>query len=161
VTIQGSPGVARRGLALDAAGVVALLASERVAIVTSIGPRGWPHAMPMWYVPDEDRLSIWTAAKSQKVRNLERDPRATLLVETGDAYADLRGAMIESEVEIDREPDKIRTFAQRLIARYPELARGPLGTPDALEEQVSRRVVLRFDPVRTTSWDHRKIGGSR
>jgi PPOX class probable F420-dependent enzyme len=161
VTVRRPPGADRRALALDDAGVAALLAKERVAIITSIGPRGWPHAMPMWYVPDEDRLSIWTAAKSQKVRNLERDPRATLLVEAGDAYLELRGAMIEADAEIEREPDAVRAFARRLMERYPELARGALGTPEALSAQVSRRVVLRFTPVRTASWDHRKIGGSR
>jgi PPOX class probable F420-dependent enzyme len=161
MTVQRSQVADRRALALDAAGVAALLDSERVAVVTSIGPRGWPHAMPMWFVPDGDRMAIWTAAKSQKVRNLERDPRATVLVEAGEAYVDLRGAMIEADVEIEHDPDAIRAFAQRLIARYPELGRGPLGTPDALEAQVRRRVVLRFTPVRTASWDHRKMGDGR
>jgi PPOX class probable F420-dependent enzyme len=161
MTVQRSHGADRRALALDAAGVAALLDSERVAVVTSIGPRGWPHAMPMWFVPDDDRMAIWTAAKSQMVRNLERDPRATVLVEAGEAYVDLRGVMIEADVEIERDPAAIRAFAQRLITRYPELGRGPLGTPDALGVQVRRRVVVRFTPVRTASWDHRKMGDGR
>jgi PPOX class probable F420-dependent enzyme len=151
----------RRSLALSADEVAALLASESVVIVTSIGPRGWPHSMPMWYVPDEDRVSMWTTAKSQKVRNLERDPRATLLVEAGGAYRELRGAMIEAHAEIDRDPAGAAAFAERLVARYPELAQGPLGTADGLDAQVRRRVVLRLTPIRTASWDHRKMGARR
>jgi len=52
-----------------------LLESERVAVVSSIGPRGWPHSMPLWFVARDGEVWIWTYAKSQKVRNLERDPR--------------------------------------------------------------------------------------
>ena len=47
------------------------------------GPRGWPHSMPMWFTVRDGEIWVWTYAKSQKVKNLERDPRATLLVETG------------------------------------------------------------------------------
>lgn len=151
----------RRHLALDADEVAAFLAAERVAILTSIGRRGWPHAMPMWYVPDGERISIWTAAKSQKVRNLERDPRATVLVEAGDAYDELRGVMIEAEAEIDRDPRAVRAFAGQLVARYPELSAGPLGTDEGLDTQIRRRALVRLTPVRTTSWDHRKMGGDR
>ena len=68
-----------------------LLDSERVVIVSSIGPRGWPHSMPMWFTVRDGEIWIWTFAKSQKVKNLERDPRATLLIETGTEYTELRG----------------------------------------------------------------------
>jgi general stress protein 26 len=61
----------------------ALIESQRVVVVGSFGPRGWPHLMPMWYVPRDGEIWVWTYAKSQKVRNLERDSRATLLIETG------------------------------------------------------------------------------
>jgi len=47
-----------------------LLEGERIAVVSSLGPRGWPHSMPLWFVPREGEVWIWTYAKSQKVRNL-------------------------------------------------------------------------------------------
>ena len=96
---------------------------ERVAIVSSLGPRGWPHSMPMWFVPREGEIWIWTYAKSQKVRNLERDPRATVLVETGHEYGELRGAMIEAEAEIHRDFETVIGFAEELTAA---LRRGDL-----------------------------------
>ena len=68
-----------------------LLESERVVVVSSIGARGWPHSMPLWYVLRGSEIWIYTYAKSQKVKNLERDPRATLLVETGHEYGELSG----------------------------------------------------------------------
>jgi len=147
--------------ALSADEVQELLAAERVVVVTSHGPRGYPHAMPMWFAAAGDVVSLWTAARSQKVRNLERDARATLLVEAGDDYGALRGAMIEADAEIVRDEASVRAFARTLIARYPELAAGPLGDPEALEAQVRRRVVVRFAPRRIASWDHRKLAAER
>src|SRR3954452_8806888 len=88
-----------------------LLEQERVVIVSSLGPRGWPHSMPMWFVPRDGEVWIWTYAKSQKVRKLERDPRARVLVEPGHEYGELRGAMIEAEAEVHRDFETVIGFA--------------------------------------------------
>ena len=88
-----------------------LLEAERIAVVSSLGPRGWPHSMPLWFVAREGEVWIWTYAKSQKVRNLERDARATVLVETGHEYGELRGAMIEAEAELHRDFETVIGFA--------------------------------------------------
>jgi PPOX class probable F420-dependent enzyme len=137
-----------------------LLERERVAVVSSIGPRGWPHSMPLWYVPRDGEVWIWTYAKSQKVRNLERDPRATVLVETGHEYGELRGAMIEAEAELHREFATVFSFAEELTLRYAEgMASVEGDAKAALEAQAPKRVAIRFRPLRTASWDHRKLGG--
>jgi PPOX class probable F420-dependent enzyme len=137
-----------------------LLELERIAVVTSLGPRGWPHSMPMWFVPRQGEVWVWTYAKSQKVRNLERDPRATVLVETGHEYGELRGAMIEAEAEIHRDFETVLGFAEELTLRYAEGISSVEGDAKAaLEAQAPKRVALRFRPLRTASWDHRKLGG--
>jgi PPOX class probable F420-dependent enzyme len=137
-----------------------LLGEERVAVVTSIGPRGWPHSMPLWFVPREGEVWIWTYAKSQKVRNLERDPRATLLVETGHEYGELRGAMIEAEAELHRDLETVLGFAEELTLRYADGISSIDGDARAgLEAQAPKRVAIHFRPVRTATWDHRKLGG--
>lgn len=138
-----------------------LLDGERVAVVSSNGPRGWPHSMPLWYVPREGEVWVWTYAKSQKVRNLERDPRATLLVETGREYSELRGAMIEAEAELHRDHDTVLGFAEELTVRYAEGISSVQGDAKAaLEAQAPKRVAIHFKPVRTATWDHRKLGGT-
>jgi PPOX class probable F420-dependent enzyme len=138
-----------------------LLEAERVVIVSSLGPRGWPHSMPMWFVPREGEIWIWTYAKSQKVRNLERDPRATLLVETGHEYGELRGAMIEAEAEIHSDPEIVVGFAEDLTLRYAEGISSVDGDAKAaLEAQAPKRVAIRFSASRTATWDHRKLGGA-
>jgi PPOX class probable F420-dependent enzyme len=138
-----------------------LLDAERVAVVSSLGPRGWPHSMPLWFVPRQGEVWIWTYAKSQKVRNLERDPRATVLIETGEGYTELRGAMIEAEAKIHRDPETVLGFAEELAVRYGGNLTGVGGDARAgLEAQVPKRVAIQFEAVRTASWDHRKLGGT-
>jgi PPOX class probable F420-dependent enzyme len=138
-----------------------LLDSERVVVVSSNGPRGWPHSMPLWYVVRDGEVWVWTYAKSQKVRNLERDPRATLLIQTGHEYAELRGVQIEAEAELIRDPDRVVAFAKELTIRYAEGIDSVEGdAAAALEAQAPKRVAIHFRAKRTATWDHRKLGGT-
>ncbi len=134
---------------------LAFLAEERVAVVSSLGPRGWPHSMPLWFVVRDGELWSWTYGTSQKVRNLERDPRATVLVEAGEGYEELRGVMVEAEAEIERDPERVLALGRELGARYGAGA-GPEAEA-ALARNARKRVGLRFRPRRTVTWDHRKL----
>jgi len=138
-----------------------LIERERVAVVSSIGPRGWPHSMPLWYVPRDGEIWIWTFAKSQKVKNLERDPRATILIETGVEYGELRGVQIEAEAELIRDLDLIIAFGKDLTVRYSDGIESVEGDAvAALEAQAPKRVAIHFHPKRIATWDHRKLGGT-
>jgi len=138
-----------------------LLDEERIAVVSSLGPRGWPHSMPMWFVVRDGDLWVWTYAKSQKVRNLERDPRASVLVETGREYGELRGMMVEAEAELHRDFETVIGFAEELTVRYAEGISSVEGdAKKGLEAQAPKRVAIHFRPLRTATWDHRKLGGT-
>jgi PPOX class probable F420-dependent enzyme len=134
------------------------LDEQKTVSVATIGPNGRPHLVPLWYVPDGDALIGWTFAKSQKAKNLERDPHATLQVEDGVEYQELRGVMFECDVEVEREPGRVAEYGRKIFTRYGggELA------PEAeamVEKQAQKRIGMRFTPTRTVSWDHRKLGG--
>jgi PPOX class probable F420-dependent enzyme len=137
--------------------VRAFLAEKMVMQCATNGPRGLPHMVGMWFVTDGDRLRGWTYAKSQKARNLERDPRATLGFEEGVQYHELRGVMLECDVLLERDPGKVEQFGLELFARYA----GDLGDEirSMVAKQAQKRVGLTFVPTRTVSWDHRKLGG--
>jgi PPOX class probable F420-dependent enzyme len=138
-----------------------LLDEERVVVVSSLGPRGWPHSMPMWFTVRDGEIWIWTYAKSQKVKNLERDPRATLLIETGEEYLELRGIQIEAEAEIIRNPGKVLEFGKDLTIRYSGGIDSIEGdAAEAMQAQAAKRVAIRFVPRRVATWDHRKLGGT-
>lgn len=135
----------------------AFLEEQRTVIVATTGPNGRPHLMPLWYVPAGLELRGWTFAKSQKARNLERDPRATLQVESGTDYSELRGAMLECDVALEHEPERVEPYGDALVDRYGG------GSPEMKElfrAQAPKRVGMRFTPTRTVTWDHRKLGGT-
>jgi general stress protein 26 len=136
------------------------LVEQRILQVVSFGPGGRPHLMPLWYLPDGLELRGWTYAKSQKAKNLERDPRATVGVDDGVEYHELRGVMMECEVELIGETERVAEIGLGLFERY-----GPGGelSPEVramVEAQAPKRVGLHFVPTRTISYDHGKLGGA-
>jgi PPOX class probable F420-dependent enzyme len=146
----------RERIQMSEAEQFAFLAEEKTVIVTSFGPRGWPHSMPMWFVVRAGEVCMWTYRTSQKVKNVERDPRATLLVEAGETYDQLRGVMIEAEAEVVDDYDAVLELGHELGGRYAPGAEGPEAEA-ALAAQASKRVGIRYRPRRVVSWDHRKL----
>jgi hypothetical protein len=151
----------------------AFLAEERTVMCATAGPRGWPHLMPLWYVlraapagEPGPRLWAWTYAVSQKVRNMERDPRATLQVEAGEEYHLLRGMMLECDVVVHRDLGVVKALGHEIFAHYAS-PRGerpvedlPAAVGEMVDKQAVKRVALEFVELRRASWDHRKLGGT-
>ena len=141
----------------------AYLAEMRTITLVTNGPKGYPHAVAMFYAMDADpsgnvELRFATYASSQKVRNIERDPRVTLLIESGDAYSELRGVMIEGHASIS-------TDTERVVATMIE-ANSDTGSPlpdielipdDVKQRMAGKRVLVTIRPERFVSWDHGKL----
>jgi hypothetical protein len=140
--------------------VAGFLEEHRVAICATNAKDGWPHLMPLWYLVRDGDLWSWTYAKSQKVRNLERDDRVTLEVETGHEYHELRGVMIRARCVVHRELAVVAGVGQDLAVRYggADAAVGPEAR-EGFEGQAAKRVALHFVPESIATWDHRKLGG--
>jgi len=137
----------------------AFVDEQRTLVCATNGVGGWPHLMPLWFVVRGDDIWAWTYAKSQKVRNLERDPRATLQIETGETYDQLRGVMFEATVELVRDTEAVAALGAELLGRYAD-GTTPLAVNDVIRAQAAKRVALRFVIARTASWDHRKLAGT-
>jgi PPOX class probable F420-dependent enzyme len=152
--------VSRRDqIKMSEAEVGAFLDEERTVVCATIGRDGFPHLMPLWYVVRDGELWSWTFAKSQKVRNLERDPRATLQVEAGTDYAELRGVMLKCDVTIHRDTDEVVELALELFARYRPGGPGEVddGVRAMIRAQAPKRVALQFTERARATWDHRKL----
>jgi PPOX class probable F420-dependent enzyme len=148
--------VSRRAqIVMTAAEVADLLGESRVGTCATNGRDGWPHLMPLWYVVRSGELWAWTYAKSQKARNLERDPRCTLQVEAGVEYAELRGVMLACDAVIHRDLETVAALGAEIGERY-----GGAGLAAAMRPQAPKRVGLQFVERRRASWDHRKLGGT-
>ena len=149
----------RAQIQMTAEEVAEFLDRQRVVICATVGPRGWPHLMPLWYVVRAGDIWAWTYAKSQKARNLERDARATLQIEDGEQYHELRGVMIEAVATIHRDVEQVAEIGTEIYGRYGAGALGE-GFADVVLAQAAKRVALEFRADRVASWDHRKLGGT-
>jgi len=136
----------------------AFLDDGRDLQVASVNADGTPHLVTMWYLRDGDDLLFWTYAKSQKVVNVRRDPRATVLVATGEKYEELKGVSINGSVTVEDDPEGVLAFGEKVYEKYW----GPIDN-DLVREGVrtmgAKRVVIRVSPLKTTSWDHSKLAG--
>lgn len=133
--------------------------------VATIGKDGAPHLAPMWFTLDDGRVVFRSFTKSQKIVNLRRDPRLTVLVETGDRYETLRGVMIRGTATLNDEPSYVVDIYRRLAARYPFSGDEPAEMDVTTAEQVFGRYAAKntaviVEPVHVTSWDHTKLGGA-
>lgn len=136
------------------------LAQQRTVVVATNGRDGWPHLMPLWYVVRDGELWSWTYARSQKVRNLERDDRVTLQVEEGERYDRLRGVMVKARVRVHRDVELVTAFGLELFARYGGGGTGP-EVEQMVRAQAPKRVALQFVAAEPpVTWDHRKLGGA-
>ncbi len=151
----------RDQIKMSDAEVADFLREQRIMQVATLGPNGRPHLMPLWYVVEDGPvLRGWTYAKSQKAKNLERDPHATVSIDDGVQYHELRGVMMECDVAMEREPARVAEYGTALFRRYTETDELPPEVAAMVEKQAQKRVGLRFGPTRTVTWDHRKLGGA-
>lgn len=151
----------RDQIQLSADEVRAFLDEQKTVVCATNGKDGWPHLMPLWFVVRDETIWAWTFAKSQKVRNLERDPRATLQVEAGTEYQELRGVMFECDTVVHRDLDTVLGVGLDVFSRYGGAAVDEL--PEEVKamvtQQASKRVAMQFVERRRATWDHSKLGG--
>jgi PPOX class probable F420-dependent enzyme len=150
----------RAAIVMTGEEAAAFLDEQRIVICATNGRDGFPHLMPLWFVVRGGTVWAWTYAKSQKVRNLERDPRVTLQIETGERYDQLRGLMLRCEAVLHRDAETIGAFLAELAARYAPPGTDPEAMRAGFARQIPKRVAIEFAERDRVSWDHRKLGGT-
>lgn len=142
-----------------------LTQGRKVLQLATLDKDGAPHQAPMWFTMDDGKIVFRSFSKSQKIVNLNRDRRLSVLVETGDAYAELRGVMIKGSATLVTDPSYVLKIYGALAARYPMVGNDPVD----LDEQSLENAFGRFapkntavivEPISISSWDHRKLGGA-
>lgn len=148
----------RSSIVMSAEEIDEFLGQRRIATMGTNGPNGYPHLVAMWYGLVDGKIYFETKAKSQKAVNLRRDPKITCSIEAGDSYDQLRGVAIEGTGAIidDTTSDEYWAAGISVFERY----NGPYNEEmrPFVEIMMNKRVVVRVDPVRSRSWDHRKLG---
>lgn len=150
----------RKGIVMTEAEVERFVQDRRTAILATLGKDGWPHLSAMWFGLVDGRIALETKAKSQKVLNIRRDPRITVLFEWGATYPELRGVAFEGHAEIVENDaanrDVIHAIGRSVMGRYSGSEAVP--PDDAVDTMMNKRVGIFLNVKRVRSWDHRKLG---
>jgi len=160
--------VARKEISLTAEEVEIFLAEKLTLIVTTLGKDGHPHTAPMWFFTDDGKIVFRSFTKSQKIVNLRRDPRITVLLERGIGYTELQAVMIKGTARLidgADDPAYVLEAYRRLAARYAMVGSEPVALdPAALEQAFGKfapkNTAVIVEPDRIFSWDHTKLGGA-
>jgi PPOX class probable F420-dependent enzyme len=145
--------------------VAVMLAGGRKVQLATINPDGCPHLVTMYYALVDGKIAFWTYRTSQKALNLARDPRISCLVETGEAYFDLRGVQIQGTVQTITDPDAVYEVGLAIGAVMGNARADAAAGADtaAISEYVVNAARKRYgyivEPVKVISWDHTKLLG--
>ena len=138
--------------------IEAFLQEQRTTSVATVGADGRPHVVAMWFGFIDGAPAFWTYGKSQKIVNLQRDPRLTCLIEDGHAYTELRGVELVADAQLIEDPAEVLAFGVQLTERYQGIQVSEGALP-AIQKSAAKRIVVRLDIKKIVSWDHRKLGG--
>jgi Pyridoxamine 5'-phosphate oxidase len=144
--------------------VTRMLAASRKVQLATISPDGYPHLVTMYYTLRDGKIAFWTYRTSQKALNLSRDPRISCLVETGEAYFDLRGVLIQGVVQTITDPADVYEIGLAIgavVGGGPAGADSPLpdgAVNDYVANAARKRYAYLVEPRRVISWDHTKLG---
>ena len=157
--------MARKDITMTPDEQQAFLAQGHTLIVTTIGKDGWPHVAPMWYLMDDGKVAFRSFTKSQKIVNLERNPRITVLLEVGETYEELRGIMIKGTARLVTDPGEVLAMYGELSKRYAFVGNEPVPLEgEALEATFGRFAAKNtgviVEPDKIVSWDHPKLSGA-
>ncbi len=140
------------------------LRGRHVMNVATIGSDGRPHLVAMWFgwAPD-GRLAFTTYARSQKIRNLQRRPILTALVEDGELYTELRGVQLACDAVLSDDPAVVNVVGESVYERYNAEHDGPLTDEirPFVHAAMAKRTAVLLDVVETASWDHAKLEAGR
>ena len=130
------------------------LAAGRKLQLATIGADGMPHLVTMYYAMLGGQITFWTYRTSQKALNLARDPRVSCLVETGEAYFDLRGVQIQGTAARIEDPAAVLEIGRAITVAMSD---APAQADEYVQQAARKRVGFAVEPARVISWDHAKL----
>lgn len=143
----------RPNIRLTADEQTAFLRANRKCALATLDQHGFPHVVAMNFIVRDGTYYMTSYGKAQKVLNIRRNPKVGVMVETGGAYAELKGVMVRGDCELIEAPDAVA----EVFAWMAESRGEP--RPQGASRSAPKRVVLKITPRKTTTWDHSKLGG--
>ena len=157
--------MARKDISLTEAELSEFLESGHTLQVASIDADGYPHLAPMWYVVRDGKITFRSFMKSQKIVNLRRNPKLSVLLESGESYDELKGVMIRGTATLIDDRATVLAIYGAIAAKYEMIGGESVQLDrDALEaafgSYADKNTAVIVEAVKVASWDHSKLDGA-
>lgn len=116
------------------------MSDRDVVVLSMLTPSGAPLATPMWFVHDEHQLVMVSVDGLAKIRNLERDPRVSVVAEGGERGS-INGVVLSGQVTFV-DGDERKEWGERFGQKYSPEVQGLWGG----QEMPDNRRVFSFAP---------------
>ena len=116
--------------------------------LSTITPDGYPHSVPLGYFRDGDHIYCGCVDETTKTRNIDQNPKVSLMIEAGSTMADIKGAMVQGSATVHRDPERVLEL-MRMAAR----ARG-VDEDDLPTEPRPGAAFIDVSIERRISWDY-------
>jgi PPOX class probable F420-dependent enzyme len=129
-----------------------LLRARLIANLATVNRDGTVHLVPLWFLWREPDLLFPTNRATRKVRNIERNPNVTIMIDDSRGGFDLRGITLIGEAMIDDGPQARKTNREIHLKYLTETGRDL----PAVDRYLSTDdCTIRFHAVRTSTWNLR------
>ncbi len=149
----------RDQIRMSDADVLAFIEERKSLQVATLNKDGSVHLTTLWFALVDGDIVFETFTKSQKIVNLKRDARITVLLEDGTEYNELRGVSISGRAVLHDDPERVHPLALAVMRRnQPQIPEESLDK--VAKMMASKRTAVVVKAERTVSWDHGKLGGT-
>jgi PPOX class probable F420-dependent enzyme len=137
--------------------ISSFLGESITATVITINPSGVPLPAPVWYVNKGPEIYYRTMRKTQKAKNIARDPRCVVQVEAGLKYLELRAVIVTGKAQEMSEAEQ-NWFEDALAKKYGQLRAPQEKMPEVTKKHYDNpSVFYKVVPEKVKTWDNRKI----
>jgi nitroimidazol reductase NimA-like FMN-containing flavoprotein (pyridoxamine 5'-phosphate oxidase superfamily) len=138
----------------------AFVTDAHTGVMTTLRHDGMPIAMPLWFAV-VDR-SIYLHTRGRKLQRIAHDPRASFLVESGEAWVDLKAVHLTGNAaQVEPEPELLVRIEAETSRKYDSFRAAESDMPAATAAHYASTMRwVRFTPdAKALSWDNRKLVG--
>ncbi|UOY01261.1 pyridoxamine 5'-phosphate oxidase family protein [Blastococcus sp. PRF04-17] len=131
------------------------LASARTCRVATVSAAG-PHVSPLWFLWHDEAIWLYSITSSQRFKDLQVDPRISIVVDDGHDYLELRGVEISGRARVVGEVPRTGTAAVPELRAVENAYAAKYQGRDTLAHD-GRHAWITVDIDKIVSWDFRKL----
>ena len=126
------------------------LKEQKILRLATIGPKGIPHIVPVWYLYSGKKIYIGTNTRTNKAKNLKKNNRVGFCVDVGMRAPNIEGVMGQGKANLILQSSKVSKIAKKILLRYFQT----LNNPSAQELLDETDCIIEIIPNNFSVWHY-------